>query len=204
MPIQFCCTQCGQPIEVDDEHAGKTAACPYCRLTLSVPLQSTYNPESAVMARPADGPAVPDTTMPSPYAAGHRPPTPPHRQRVARTFGSYALLCTALGALLFCVGVARGFQLLAAAGVFQPTSQPSPQDLMQIQMKIAPDPWVIGPQIGGAFFALAGLTLGIISLTQSRQGNWQGILATVLCGLFFLCICSGTVLSAVMGFGSAG
>lgn len=62
MAIQFQCPGCKQPIEVDDEHAGKTAACPYCRGVITVPQQSTYEPEPIPPARPTapDSGATPE------------------------------------------------------------------------------------------------------------------------------------------------
>src|ERR1051326_6963684 len=53
MAIQFSCPGCSQPIEVDDQFAGQTAACPYCRQVVSVPVQSTLHARPAVMAQPA-------------------------------------------------------------------------------------------------------------------------------------------------------
>lgn len=41
MSIRFQCQSCSQPIEVDDEWAGKTVACPFCSATINAPDQST-------------------------------------------------------------------------------------------------------------------------------------------------------------------
>lgn len=41
MSIRFQCQSCSQPIEVDDEWAGKTVACPFCSATINAPEQST-------------------------------------------------------------------------------------------------------------------------------------------------------------------
>ena len=122
MPIQFCCTSCGQPIEVDAEHAGKTAACPYCQHVISVPTESTYHPDAAVTARPAATPLPASgygrelSGPPSPVAGPPpQPPTawpgseaslePSPRQRAARTFGNYALVCTGIAVALFAAGL---------------------------------------------------------------------------------------------------
>src|SRR5262245_2960093 len=48
MAIQFHCPGCGQPIEVDDEWASKLVACPYCRRTVSAPVQSTLDVREVV------------------------------------------------------------------------------------------------------------------------------------------------------------
>lgn len=41
MSIRFQCQSCSQPIEVDDEWACKTVACPFCSATINAPQQST-------------------------------------------------------------------------------------------------------------------------------------------------------------------
>lgn len=41
MTIRFQCGSCSQPIEVDDEWASKPVACPYCRKTVTAPMEST-------------------------------------------------------------------------------------------------------------------------------------------------------------------
>lgn len=40
MAIQFECMACHQPIEVDDEWAGKTVACPFCHSRVNAPAES--------------------------------------------------------------------------------------------------------------------------------------------------------------------
>lgn len=208
MSIQFTCSQCGQPIEVDDEHAGKTAACPFCQHLVTVPPQSTFQPETVTPARPAgtsvaspgeQTDALPTVAPAYPYQGP--PPIPPPRLRAARTLGAYALICSLLAIVVFGVGIVRGLYLLEQSGLLQGKAEPSPEQFKKWQRQIGMDTWVAGPQLGGLFFALAGLTLAIVSLTQSARGNWQGVTAAVLCGLLFLCLCGGVVAGLLMGFG---
>jgi hypothetical protein len=207
MPIQFCCAQCGQPIEVDDEHAGQTATCPYCRHVMSIPQQSTYQPEAAVAARalggsagewaPAGGP-----TAELPPAPGRRPAVvPAPRQRAARTLGSFALLCALLALLLMGAGGLRALSIAVRSGKLAPASTPTPADITELQQQAAKDPWVAGPQLGATLFALVGLVLAIASLVQATTGNWRGLTAGIICGLFFLCLCGGVAFSLLTGFG---
>jgi endogenous inhibitor of DNA gyrase (YacG/DUF329 family) len=51
MTIQFQCASCGNPIEIDDEWGGKAVACPYCRKSVTAPMDSTFVPETAPSAR---------------------------------------------------------------------------------------------------------------------------------------------------------
>lgn len=43
MPIRFHCPSCRQPIEVDDEWASATVACPYCQRHVTAPSESTLD-----------------------------------------------------------------------------------------------------------------------------------------------------------------
>jgi DNA-directed RNA polymerase subunit RPC12/RpoP len=210
MAIQFRCAQCGHPIEVDDPHAGQTAACPYCRHVMSVPQQSTYQPDAAVPARPlGDAAGSPSDTGPPP---GMPPPERPlsatdtARQRAARTFGGYALSCMLLAIALFAIGITRSALLLRGSGVTLVTSQPSPEqfsDLERQMRQIGADPWFAIPVYGGLFFALTGLVLGIVSLTQGISGNWRGLVAVIVCSLFFLCLCGEGMFMMLSGIGGA-
>jgi len=206
MPIQFCCTQCGQPIEVDDEHAGQTAACPYCRHMVGVPAQSTYNPAAAASARPATSagtippqPGVP----PVPYAAPdeQRPLQPTVRRRAATTLGNYALICTLLAMILYGAGIIGGISLTFGELAKHPGATLDRAQIEASQQLMTQQPWIIATQFGGLFFALVGLVLGIVSLVQARAGNWQGMLAVAVCGLFMLCICTVAIIAVATGLG---
>jgi DNA-directed RNA polymerase subunit RPC12/RpoP len=201
MAIRFCCSQCGQPIEVDNEHAGQTAACPYCRHVMSVPRDSTYSPEAAVPARPLSGVAGTQ-----PEAMGPLTEVPPAvaaaaaRQHGARTYGGYALICTALALILIGVAVVRAGTLYFQSGKLTGPTPPTASEMGDLQLQAAKDPLVVGPTLGAVFFALVGLVLAIVSLAQARSGNWRGLTAAIICGLFLLCYCGGTMVSALAGF----
>lgn len=195
MPIQFRCQHCEQPIEVDDEYAGKTAACPYCQHVNSIPQSSTYIPTEAVTARPLHEPAPPWQPQQQPGP----PPVETQHSRTAILSGNFALICTALTLVLFAIALVRGAQLMSQAGMlnaFTPASQPSPEDLQQLQNLMISDAFYIGPMIGSMFFAVAGTALAITSLVQRRAGNWRGIVGVVICGGFLLCVCGSGLLQA--------
>lgn len=53
MVLQFLCPSCGHPIEIDDEWATQSVACPYCRNTVTAPAESNFvSPSSVPEARP--------------------------------------------------------------------------------------------------------------------------------------------------------
>jgi DNA-directed RNA polymerase subunit RPC12/RpoP len=200
MAIQFTCTHCGHPIEVDDQHAGQTAACPYCHHVIAVPQESTYRPEAAVTARPA-------TDSPSPGFEGHPFPAPPspmprmayapvalERQQRAVTYGNYALVCSGIVLALF-VGVLAGSIIIGAGraatlkgGTF------SFRQMTEEFQNVPGAMWLGFGEYGMVFVALVGLVLAIVSLTQSRAGNWRGWVGLAVCGGTLGCFCAMAVL----------
>jgi hypothetical protein len=201
MPIQYQCTGCQQPIEVDDEHAGKSAACPYCRQVATIPLQSTYAPSAAIAARPAGAGAYG-----AGWPAGRLPATllrldPLQAASVsaARAFGNYALICAALAIVLLTIGVVRQITLASQAGLLKPGFGLNAEDVKKMSEAVGADPWAVAPVMGALFFALAGLALSITSLIRSRAGNWRAITAGVICGSFLLCNCASGLLAGAAG-----
>lgn len=197
MAIQFPCTQCGQPIEVDDEHAGKTAACPYCQAHVAVPLSSTYAPEQSVSALPPTPPppGMSEVPSPAPVMGPMAPQIAPARPASSRAWGNYALVCTVLVIGLFAAGMVRGYVVAIQAG-FSPTSAPSAESWQQLQQRTGGEVVAPGLYFGSLFFAVVGLVLGIVSVVQSV--DWRGILAIVICGLFMLCVCGIYLVAAAM------
>ena len=78
MAIRFRCGACAQPIEVDDEWASRTVACPYCRKTVTAPAESTLEDLSEVPTASPLQAASPSPPSPQPIRHGeplHAPRT---------------------------------------------------------------------------------------------------------------------------------
>jgi hypothetical protein len=211
MAIQFHCPGCSQPIEVDDIHAGQTAACPYCQRVISVPSESELDRSHSGVARPTSGGVDGDSTsapgLPQAreFNAGeppHPPPVPGElhvgpslgpRERVARTWGNYALILSVLSVLLLGVALVYGFMIVGPELMKDP--RPSPESMAEIEAKLQANTLVGVASCGALVFAVGGLALGITSLSQSRRGNWRAIVSVVVCGLFIICACSGMLLT---------
>ncbi|MEK6676211.1 MAG: hypothetical protein AABZ47_11235 [Planctomycetota bacterium] len=59
MAIRFLCVGCTQPIEIDEQWAAKSVACPYCRRTMTAPAESTLDDLRLVpVATPLGNPAT--------------------------------------------------------------------------------------------------------------------------------------------------
>jgi len=66
MSIRFQCSACGQPIEIDEEWALKTVACPYCRRLITAPAESTLAPSADIpTASPVGGGGLPVALRPA-------------------------------------------------------------------------------------------------------------------------------------------
>ncbi len=73
MAIRFLCASCAQPIEVDEEWALKPVACPYCRKTVTAPVESQIDDAVGVpMARQSAEDAV--VPVPPPGIQADVPP----------------------------------------------------------------------------------------------------------------------------------
>jgi hypothetical protein len=214
MAIQFQCPGCSQPIEVDDVYAGQTAACPYCRRVVNVPNESTLEQSPPTAARPAasargEDAAVESEPLGSRGPTTIQPPPPPtpgalhvgpslsHRDRLARTYGNYALVCTGITLALMASVMVYGPIVLTDALGQTPASQPS---LEQLSGRIMTEhPWLVAGPLGAMFFAVVGLALGITSVKQSTRANWRGIVSLVVCGLFVVCFCGINGLALLSG-----
>lgn len=215
MSIQFACPGCGQPIEVDAEFAGKAATCPYCRRVATVPSESTYDPGQSAAARPAGGLSLPPAPpRPASYSPGEwaAPPPPASANRdaaraaAARMYGNFALICTVLTILLMGSAMALLLIELRPLMAAQAGSQPaSMQDAMKVQQGLMREaqskPMVMvgsAMSLGAMFTTAVGVILAIVSLIQSRRGNWRAIVSLLICGGFVLCICGSILMSALL------
>ena len=71
MPIEFRCTQCNRLLRTPDDAAGRTATCPQCGATLTIP-----TPGEGAAAPPAEPEPAPPASSgePSPFGSSVPPP----------------------------------------------------------------------------------------------------------------------------------
>ncbi|MCH8806353.1 MAG: hypothetical protein IH986_09730 [Planctomycetes bacterium] len=206
MSIQFECPSCSQPIEVDDEYAGQTAACPYCRKVVSIPSVTTLAPRANTAARPM-GPALPaETAGPSDSAPLelHLGPKLTPRQRAALSYANYGLICSALTVLIFAGTITYELVLvLRELGVDVVTaskSAPTREEISHAQEVVAKKHlWLAAGPLGAGFFAIVGLALGIASLRGRRKSNWRAIVTVVICGMTSFCWVGGMIIQIALG-----
>jgi hypothetical protein len=195
MAIQFACTTCLQPIEVDDEHGGKQVSCPYCRNIITAPMESTLQPGSVPAAQSAAGapsgpptppgagtlpprpmqfPPPPEVTwaggQPTPWPATLPVPMVPAPVLVQRNMpGIIGAVCGLLSIALFCVTVSTASAHQRDLGI-RPDGKMDQaevqQRVMDLTMHLEQHPWLV--RMLGAFTGSA--LCWVIGLTCSIVG----------------------------------
>lgn len=212
MPIQFRCTHCSKPIEVDDEFAEQQAACPFCEEVVTVPATSTYNPhakDQVPVATPInESPSATESETDRPPAVPLPPATPPlshsqaARRQTALMLGNYALVLAGITLLLFLVHLALG--IIAMTRIDQPTDATSLNEAYE-QLQSQPEAaYMQAAHCGMLFFALIGAALAVTSLTQAAKQNWRAWVAISICGGLLMCVCVGIAVSAALLGGGVG
>lgn len=195
MAIQFTCTACGQPIEVDDEMAGLSVTCPYCRKAVAAPPTSTL---AAGATPPAAGTTEPGGEAVLPYA-GTAPPTK------SSPLGWIALGCVVLCLLCLVYSMLVGQSLMADLDPESMTPQEAEefQAILQERMQSKPE-LVIVSLVGSCILPLAGVICAIIALVKGYRPRWPAIVALVLLGGVAVLVCGGVLLKIMNATGSAG
>ena len=206
MVIRFHCASCSQPIEVDAEWALKAVSCPYCRKTVTAPVESQIDDLSRI---PTAAPAV-KTGMPE--AAGRTSLSPGPQfdpapvvggaQRNGPAMAAFILACALLACALSIVVLFRAHsdemhaiqqqteKLLAQGkGVFESTQQP-----LLDQFGGQPPPWFLaasGLYLMSLAFWVSALVCAIIGLRRFYRRHLAiAAMAILVIVPLFLC-CGG-------------
>ena len=175
MAIQFFCTSCGKPIEIDDEAGGQMVTCPYCQAGVQAPATSDPSVRSGstgvTMAPPPGMPAVPTSNR----------------------LGWTALGCA--GGLIVCMGISFLITWNLRKDI-PPASNAA--EAMKI-MREHPQPLgvTIFSIFGNCAVPLVGLICAIAALARKNRPLWPSVLAlVVIVGYALLaCITAATIIS---------
>jgi DNA-directed RNA polymerase subunit RPC12/RpoP len=190
MAVQFTCSQCGQPIEVDDDLAGQSVTCPYCLKVVAVPPRSTLPPLAAV------GPGGPAGRVPEiPLEYGTEAPPAPRSR--ASVLGWVALVTIIIAGLCTLYVAVVGASL--ARGLTLPkTEQENPEFQKDLQERVKSRPEVLILGVAGVcVLPLAGVVCAIIALAARAQPRWPAILTLCLVGFLIVLVCAGTLMQAM-------
>lgn len=199
MSVQFLCPSCGHPIEVDDEWAGRSVGCPYCRNTVTAPTASTYDRGDGVpTARVVEpGGGQPHLISPEVCQPGEWPPTvvqtdAPDSNSVA--VWAFGLSCLFVLAWLV-MGLLMGSRMEDALG-----PNPTQEEAYRFMNDHLQGGTIPGWLVGGFLALLLSLAFGVAALVcailgvRLRRRRGFALAAFGLLGFFTFLMCAGVLL----------
>ncbi len=122
--IDFYCTQCGRPIQVAEQLAGRSVRCPRCGREMVAPF--VLNANGAVPAKPVIAPTPPPVLTPPPFA--------PRRSRALKAFGVAAVVALILLLIkaFLAVAVMQHTMMVPAAPVATPSPSASAPQFQEL------------------------------------------------------------------------
>ncbi len=208
MAIQFRCTGCGQPIEVDDEFADRMVGCPFCKTTVQAPATGRLdapNTNDEGLASVASHAPPGFAADPTQHAPGSAPAMLPAQPAAAR-FCTYGLLC---GVGLWSVQVLIGFVILSQTGSFgrlveAQQHQDDPEVFQAAVAEIVNDAMTEWPKThaGTAVLLflltvalmLGGIATSVAGLLRSPTRKGRAVLGLLMCS-----ICATMTLISIVG-----
>ncbi|MBN2563007.1 MAG: hypothetical protein JXQ75_18950 [Phycisphaerae bacterium] len=197
MAIQFLCTACGQPIEVDDEMANQAVTCPYCRRVVTTPATTTLRagdaPPASGTAGPGEEGAVPGAVV----GAAQRPKS--------SLLGWISLGCVVVSVLCLIYVAVVTTSMLQGLNL-QPTTPDEVKEMQRILKERAQSkPGFQAIAVGGSCVVpLAGVVCAIVALAKGSRPRWPAILGLVLLAGLVVLSCLGALLQMMSGPGQAG
>jgi hypothetical protein len=194
MAIRFSCPSCRQPIEVDDNWAGQTVACPYCRRVVTAPAQSSWPPPVIPVAAPATGGIAPP---PPPGIPAGQPVTGtfPARRSAGPSVAGWALTLAILAALLAVIGSLMWYGGIVQVALQRTGPDPSVPELQRTLQEIVlsgsvPTSRAVTTTLfAGTICGLIALVLAIRSLIGGEGHTGKAVVACVISSLFVACQC---------------
>lgn len=190
MAIRFACPSCRQPIEVDNEWAGQSVGCPYCRMVVTAPSASAW-PESQVPVATPLG--QPPESIPPPGYSGAVPPAPSAASAApwALTLAITSALLSVFAALAWTVAWISTVAEKAGPNATQSEIQKVIQDLAA-SGQVPYSPLGMAAAVVGSLCGIGGLALAIRTLLWQQPRRGMAIAACVI-SVAFSC-CGGLVL----------
>jgi len=205
MAIQFFCTSCGQPIEVDDNMADLAVTCPYCQKVVTAPRQTdlTGRPQAASGGVGAGGEAIAPPGGPAMFAPGGALPTglalgPPPRRTIV---GWISLACILLAAVVVLYASVATWLLVKDLNLDPGSMTPNQMQQFgeEMQKRAAERPGLrIASAVGGCVLPVAALIMAIAALVTGGRPRWPAITTLVILGAGICLMCAGLLLRGAM------
>lgn len=199
MAIRFGCPSCEQPIEIDDEWANQSVACPYCQKVVTAPAESTWPGREVPQATPLGQEPAGSFGQPT-------PPPPPRdgygdyeaAQDAARS--SYApwglvlsitcaVLCI-LGYLSWMITIATKAMEKVGRNASQAELEQALQEVINEGMRAGTLPvssFTYAAILIGTLSGIGGLILAALALTHQERRKTMAILSIVISCCFLGC-----------------
>jgi hypothetical protein len=195
MAIQFLCSACGQPIEVDDNMANLTVTCPYCRKVVLTPTQSNLSARPDVTPPGAVPGTPPDTA--TPFSSVPPVPTQPPGRGVLGYLALVLMVIAVVSGVLFSISWASVTQ-----GI-DPNMKPEELNKLLVErMQQMPRHQLAG-FYGSCLCTLVtpivALVLAIIALVKRSRPRWPAITALCVFGAGIVVSCAGAIMRSRMG-----
>ena len=193
MAIRFACPSCQQPIEIDDQWAGQSVGCPYCKKVVTAPPSSTWPPGEVPVASPA--------------GSAFRPPPPPGDQAqapvapatAASPYAAWGLTLSLTCAVLCTLGMVVWFGQFGLLAVEKLGDNPHPtreetqkaqQEIMEeiiAEGRYPTNTFSTAAALIGALCGLGGLVLAVRSLLRQERRRGMAIAACLIGACFVVC-----------------
>ena len=178
MPIQFRCTSCSQPIEIDNEFAGQAVTCPYCEKVVTAPRPT----ETGMVIAASHG-----------GSAGDGPPSIPQRPPEKGVLGWISLMCTVFAIVTIFVLMIAMYYLI---GPFDKPLTPEESN-RRLTEAMATRPMLryawLASGISICGLPVVGIVLAISSLVGGKRPRWPAILSLCLAVVLFAVLLAVTI-----------
>ncbi|MGQ9651572.1 MAG: DUF7560 family zinc ribbon protein [Phycisphaerae bacterium] len=184
MAIRFVCPSCRQPIEVDDEWAGQSVGCPYCRKVITAPAMSSWPSDQIPMANPLREP--PGPVMPPPgYPVG-----PPAQAASAAPWAlTMAITCSLLSifaAIVWSGNLMKSLTEKVGPNPTQEQIQKAYSDMIS-SGQLPYSSLATAAAIVGTLCGIGGLVLAIRTLLWQQPRRGMAIAACIISVAFSCC-----------------
>jgi hypothetical protein len=184
MAIRFACPSCRQPIEIDDEWAGQSVGCPYCRKVVTAPAVSAWPSEQIPVAAPLGQPSAP--TVPPPGFPAY-PPAP------AASAAPWALTLAITSALLSVFSGVVWMYTWASVLAEKSPSDATPEQMQKLAQELAASgqipysPLAMAAAVVASLCGIGGLVLAIRTLLWQQPRRGMAIAACIISVAFSCC-----------------
>lgn len=186
MAIRFACPSCAQPIEVDDEWAGQSVGCPYCKKVVTAPAGSIWPADRIPVATPLS--PSPEPVQPAPEYAGtaNPPQTLASGAPWALTLAITSALLSIFGAMVWLYTWGTALEEKVGRNPTQEQIQKAYSDMVS-SGQFPDSPLAMAAAVVGALCGIGGLALAIRTLIWQQPRRGMAIAACVISVAFSCC-----------------